>query len=77
MLSSTYNVTDIVAAIESFFSTRFLSSSMYWVDYLPSKIEFSDVIKISAAALVMSWLATLYPAWRASRIVPAEALRYE
>jgi len=72
-----YNATTIVDLLQNLLQTQFLSSSVYFIDYLPSKIELSDVIKISVLALVLSFLATIYPAWRASRIQPAETLRYE
>jgi len=71
------NVTQIVNAIESLFSMHLLSSSVYFVDYLPSEIIWADVTKVCIAALMMSLLATIYPAWRASRTQPVEALRYE
>lgn len=71
------NVTALVAWIERFFDIRLLSSDMYYVNYLPSKMEWSDVWQISLMALIMSLVATIYPAWRASRTQPAEALRYE
>ena len=70
-------VTDIVAGVEALFSVQFLSSDVYPVDYLPSDLRFSDVAKVCATAFLMSILATIYPAWRASRVLPAEALRYE
>ncbi len=72
-----YNVTEIVKWIEHTFHVQFLSSSVYFVDYLPSEVQWMDVFRISFAALVFSLLATLYPAWRASRTEPVEALRYE
>jgi lipoprotein-releasing system permease protein len=56
---------------------QFLSSKMYFVDYLPSQLLSADVIEISLCALVLSLLATIYPAWRASKTEPVEALRYE
>lgn len=72
-----YNVTEIVHGIEYVFHVQFLSSNVYFVNYLPSEIQWSDVIKISVAALFLSLAATLYPAWRASKTDPVEALRYE
>ena len=72
-----FNVTDIVAWIQQLLGVQFLSSNIYYINYLPSKIEFTDLVKICLIAFVLSYLATLYPAWRASRIKPAEALRYE
>jgi len=71
------NVTDIVRWIEYIFHVQFLSSNVYFVNYLPSQLEWKDVWEISFAALFLSLLATLYPAWRASRTEPVEALRYE
>lgn len=71
------NVTQIVKWIEEVFHVHFLSSSVYFVNYLPSELLWQDVIKISMAALVLSLIATIYPAWRASRTEPVEALRYE
>lgn len=71
------NVTDVVNWIEHVFHVQFISSNIYFVNYLPSKIEWPDVWKICTAALGLSLIATLYPAWRASRTEPVEALRYE
>ena len=71
------NATSIVNALQQFFGTHWLSSSIYFVDYLPSKILFSDVFTISIIALCMSFIATIYPAWRASKTVIAQALHYE
>lgn len=71
------NVTEIVNWIEYMFGVQFLSSSVYFVNYLPSQIEMSDILKIGIASLVLSLFATLYPSWRASRMDPVESLRYE
>jgi lipoprotein-releasing system permease protein len=71
------NATAIVHGIETLFHVQFLSSSVYFVDYLPSEIKLGDVVNISLASLIMSLLATLYPAWRASKMDPVESLRYE
>lgn len=71
------HVTQIVNFIQDIFHVQFISSNIYFIDYLPSKLEWRDVLHITLVALVMSLLATLYPAWRASRTQPAEALRYE
>lgn len=72
-----YNVTALVNWIEHIFHVQFISSSVYFVNYLPSELQSSDIVKISLASLLFSLLATLYPAWRASRTEPVEALRYE
>ncbi len=71
------NATEIVNALQSFFNVQLLSSNIYFVDYLPSKIILGDLVKICLAALLMSFIATIYPAWRASKTVIAEALHYE
>ncbi len=71
------NATAIVNALQSFFGMHVLSSSIYFVDYLPSKILFRDVWEVCAMALLMSFIATIYPAWRASKTIIAEALHYE
>jgi lipoprotein-releasing system permease protein len=71
------HVTAVVDTIQHVFHVQLITSDVYYVDYLPSRIDWFDVIKICAIALGMSLLATLYPAWDASRTQPAEALRYE
>lgn len=71
------NVSELVSALESVLGIRFLSPDVYFISYLPSELKWSDVAVISVAGLSMSFLATLYPAWRASKTQPAEALRYD
>ncbi|MBE7928682.1 MULTISPECIES: lipoprotein-releasing ABC transporter permease subunit [Pseudomonadaceae] len=71
------NVSDWIAALERLIGHRFLNADVYFIDYLPSRLMAADVIQVCVAALVLSFLATLYPAWRAARTQPAEALRYE
>jgi len=71
------HVTGLVDWIQHVFHVQLIASDVYYVDYLPSRIDWSDVSKITCAALGMSLLATLYPAWDASRTQPAQALRYE
>jgi len=66
-----------VPAIESLLGGKILSPDVYYITDVPSDMRWSDVTKITLVALVLSVLATLYPAWRASRTQPAEALRYE
>lgn len=72
-----WNVTDLVNGIQHVFHVQLLSSNVYLVNYLPSHIEWSDVIKISILSLLLSLIATVYPAWRASKLDPVESLRYE
>ncbi|KPQ30356.1 MAG: lipoprotein-releasing system permease protein [Marinobacter excellens HL-55] len=71
------NISAFIAWLENLLGHQFLSSDVYFISYLPSQLQWSDVAVISSAGLVLSLLATIYPAWRASRIEPAEALRYE
>ncbi|MDX1569362.1 MAG: lipoprotein-releasing ABC transporter permease subunit [Xanthomonadales bacterium] len=71
------NVEQIVPWLEQTFNTQFLSSDIYYISDLPSDLRGPDVIKVSILAFLLSVVATLYPAWRASRTDPAEALRYE
>ncbi|SRR5579883_1668411 len=72
-----WNVTDIVNWIEQIFHVQLISSSVYFVNYLPSEVEWTDVVEISLASLLLSLVATIYPAWRASKLDPVESLRYE
>ncbi|MDD2747203.1 MAG: lipoprotein-releasing ABC transporter permease subunit [Acidithiobacillus ferrooxidans] len=72
-----WNIPTLVPAIEHLFHVQFISPEVYSISQLPSKLEPWDVIHVAIAALIMSWIATLYPSWRASRVAPAEALRYE
>ncbi|AOM03130.1 lipoprotein-releasing ABC transporter permease subunit [Cobetia marina] len=71
------SVSDIIAWVQSTFGIQFLDPNVYFISYLPSRLELSDMGVIIGSALVLSFLSTLYPAWRASRIQPAEVLRYE
>ena len=71
------NAATIVSALQSFIGVQLLSSNIYFVDYLPSKILPHDLYLVCFIALIMSFIATLYPAWRASRTIIAEALHYE
>jgi len=70
-------VTDIIRGIESLLGIRFLDASVYLMSDLPSEVRLGDVLKVSGVALALSALATIYPAWRAARMLPAEALRHE
>jgi len=71
------SISDIINWIQAVFGIQFLNPNVYFIDYLPSRLEGSDLITIIATAFVLSFLSTLYPAWRASRVRPAEVLRYE
>ncbi len=71
------NVSEIIAAVQTLLNVQFLSSDVYFINYLPSQLEWSDVKLIVISAFVMTVTATIYPAWRASKVEPAEALRYE
>lgn len=71
------NVGVVVPAIEKLFGVHFLAKDVYYISELPSKLVVNDVVVIAVVSLVLSFLATLYPSWRASKTNPAEALRYE
>ena len=71
------NVSSAISALEGLIGHKFLNADVYFIDYLPSQLMAEDVLLVCGAALVLSFLATLYPAWRAARTQPAEALRYE
>ncbi len=72
-----YNIDVIVPFIESLLQTSFLPPSIYLISKMPSDPRMSDILPIGAISLVLAFVATLYPSWRASRVQPAEALRYE
>lgn len=72
-----YFVGDIVAGLEALSGSYIFDPSIYLISALPSEIIFSDVAMVVGGALVISFLATLYPAWRAGKVLPAEALRYD
>jgi len=71
------NIDVIVPFIEHVFGVQFLAKDVYYISELPSHLLWSDVLTITGMSFVLSLLATLYPSWRASKINPAEALRYE
>jgi lipoprotein-releasing system permease protein len=74
---SALNVDVVVPFLERVFNIQFLSKQVYLITELPSDLQRGDVIAIAVVSLVLSLLATIYPSWRASRVNPAEALRYE
>ena len=72
-----YNIDVIVPAIERLLQVSFLPSSIYLISRMPSDPQQGDIVPIVVISLVLAFIATLYPSWRASRLQPAEALRYE
>lgn len=71
------NIDTIIPFIENLFHVQFLAKDVYYISELPSKLVLSDVITIIVVSVILSLLATLYPSYKASKINPAEALRYE
>ena len=67
----------IVGALERLLDTRFIDAKVYYISDLPTYVEASDVVQICGVAFVLCALATVYPAWRAARTAPAQALRHE
>ena len=76
-ITLTLNLERILGAIETVFNVKLLPEDVYYITGLPTDMQAPDIVIITITALVMSFLATLYPAWRAARTQPAEALRYE
>ena len=72
-----FNIPTIVPAIERLLHTTFLPASVYLIDHMPSDPQAADIVPVAFWALALAFLATVYPSWRASRVRPAEALRYE
>ena len=71
------NIDVVVPFIERTFGVQFLDKSVYYITDLPSDLQRADVVTIALIALGLALVATLYPAWKAARVNPAEALRYE
>ena len=71
------NIDTIVPAIEHAFHFEILSREVYYISELPSDLHMVDVVFTAVMSLLLSFVATLYPSWRAARVNPAEALRYE
>ena len=72
-----WKIGSIIKWIEMQTGTHLISAKVYFIDYLPSDIQAPDVITVVIISLLLSFIATLYPSWRAARTQPAEALRYE
>lgn len=73
----TLNLEHILKAIEAILGVQLLPEDVYYITGLPTELQASDVVIIASVALAMALVATIYPAWRAARTAPAEALRYE
>ena len=71
------NIDVVVPFIQNLFGVQFLSKEVYYISDLPSDLQWGDVWGVTLIAFVLALLATIYPSWRASRVNPAEALRYE
>ena len=71
------NVGTVLPALERMFNVQFLDKSVYYISELPSDLQRGDVVTIAIIALALALVATIYPAWRAAKVNPAEALRYE
>mgnify|MGYP002884473137 CR=1 FL=1 len=76
-LGVAFNIDVIVPALEGLLQASFLPKDIYLISRMPSDPQSSDIVPIAVISLVLAFVATLYPSWRASRVNPAEALRYE
>nr|WP_295787146.1 lipoprotein-releasing ABC transporter permease subunit [Rhodoferax sp.] len=76
-LGVAFNIDVIVPALEQLLGATFLPKDIYLISRMPSEPQQADILPIAVIALIMAFVATLYPSWRASRVNPAEALRYE
>jgi len=76
-LGVAFNIDTLVPALERLIGASFLPQDIYLISRMPSDPQRSDILPVALISLVLAFLATLYPSWRASRVNPAEALRYE
>ena len=76
-LGIAFNIDTLVPALESLLGARFLPQDIYLISRMPSDPQQGDILPIALISLALAFVATLYPSWRASRVNPAEALRYE
>lgn len=72
-----HNLEPLIDLVQKVTGKNFFSKDIYYLDHFPSQVVASDVLMISVTAVLISFVATLYPAWQASKMLPAEALRYE
>ena len=71
------NIDVVVPFIERLLGTQLFDKQVYYIPSLPSELQWRDVTTVTGVSFILSLVATLYPSWRASRVNPAEALRYE
>lgn len=76
-LAIAFNIDTLVPALERLLGAQFLPQDIYLINRMPSDPQRGDIVPIAVISLLLSFVATLYPSWRASRVNPAEALRYE
>ncbi|MDR1888415.1 MAG: lipoprotein-releasing ABC transporter permease subunit [Zoogloeaceae bacterium] len=76
-VSLALNIDVVVPFIERILGTQILAKDVYYISNLPSDLRWGDVLGVTAISFILALLATIYPSWRASRLQPAEALRYE
>ena len=72
-----YNVSDVIALVERLFSVQFLSREVYYISEIPSDPQMADIVTVATVSFLLTLLATIYPSYRASKVNPAAALRYE
>jgi lipoprotein-releasing system permease protein len=76
-LGVAFNIDTLVPALEAALGASFLPQDIYLINRMPSDPQRGDIVPVAVISLVMAFVATLYPSWRASRVNPAEALKYE